>query len=635
MRNEVPPVWNSAWSLPFLFSSFTLILFSFTAAQQPSVNDKPLDWTSLLAEATDLTTLTELPSRAYTSHQVSSYDRRSVTPGDPEGWFANEDRGHCLYEGTVQKETPYYRVSPQQGQAADGVFPAGSNVGIARHRSAIGVYVWAYSTDMDGKPDLKRPLQGFIARDSFTPNGIGPVLADITGPGCITRFWSSNPSEAGTVRIFLDDAEKPVIETRLETLLTLGWPAVAGGREIPPLRSPFVGENARGCILLFPIAFAKHCVIAVDKADVQYQISYRKYAPGTPVHSFRLEDLAEQRAFLQRQTTDLKNLPPPDLVKLAKKLTPGKADETPDIRRVGLAQPTLAPGEIRHMDLIEPPGTTSNRGIVQLRCQVQAERFPEALRTTLLTISFDGSKTPQVQAPLGDFFGTAPGANAMTTLPFRLTGAGEFTSHWIMPYASSARIELSNLGNQPVTVQMETVHVPRIWTSHSLHFHASWRFSSLPTRPYQDWTVAKIKGQGHYVGTMLSVNNPVKGWWGEGDSKIWVDGETFPSHWGTGTDDDFGCGWADRTLFSQPWHAQSRVDGNEHQGYTSLFRCQMLDRIPFNKSLHYALEVRHGQPGITVQYAATAYWYARPGAQDDALPITAELLQKSLAGASP
>jgi hypothetical protein len=134
---------------------------------------------------------------------------------------------------------------------------------------------------------------------------------------------------------------------------------------------------------------------------------------------------------------------------------------------------------------------------------------------------------------------------------------------------------------------------------------------------------------------MLSVNNPAKGWWGEGDSKVWVDGEAFPSHWGTGTDDDFGCGWADRTLFSQPWHAQSRVDGNEHQGYTSLFRCHMLDRIPFNKSLHYALEVRHGQPGINVQYAATTYWYARPGAQDDAPPVTAELLQKSLAGASP
>jgi hypothetical protein len=314
---------------------------------------------------------------------------------------------------------------------------------------------------------------------------------------------------------------------------------------------------------------------------------------------------------------------------------PHQTDETPDIQRVSLAQPTLGPGEKRQIDLIEPPGTNSNRAIVQLRCQVQAERLTEALRATLLTITFDGTKAPQVQTPLGDFFGTAPGANAMTTLPLRATGAGEFTSHWIMPYASNARLELSNLGSQPVTVQTEVVHAPKAWTVRSLHFHASWRFSSLPTRPYQDWTVAEIKGEGHYVGTMLSVNNPVKGWWGEGDGKVWVDGEAFPSHWGTGTEDDFGCGWADRTLFSQPWHAQSRVDGHEHQGYTSLFRCQMLDRIPFRKSFHYALEVRHGQPGNNVQYAATAYWYARPGAVDQSPAITAELLQKSLGGTAP
>jgi len=633
--------WFFFSSVPFLLSAASFVFFSPTAAEPQLTNDKQLTWPGLLQEAADLISLTELSALPFTSHQVSSYDRRSLTPNDPEGWFANEDRGHCLYEGAVQKETPFYRTNPQQARAADGAFPAGTKVGIARHRSVVG-YVWAYATNMDGKP-LKRPLQGFIARDSFTPNPAGPVLADIQGPGCITRFWSSNPSEAGMVRIFLDNVEKPIIETRLESLLTLGWPAVAGGREIPPLHPPLVGEHARGCILLFPITFAKHCLITVEKPDVQYQINYRKYAPGTAVQPFRFDDLIEQRAFLQRLQTNLKTSKPFDLLKLANQLSAslprkegarGKEAETPDIKRASLAEPTIAPGEKRRIDLIEPPGTSSSRAIIQLHCQVQAERLQDALRMTLLTITFDGSASPQVRVPLGDFFGTAPGANTMTTLPTHTSAAGELTSHWILPYAASARLELANLGNQPVTVQMELVHVPRPWTSRSLHFHASWRFATLPTRPYRDWTVAKMTGQGHYVGTMLSVNNPVKGWWGEGDSKIWIDDEAFPSHWGTGTDDDFGCGWADQTLFSQPWHAQSRVDGNEHQGYTSLFRCRMLDRIPFNNSLHYALEVRHGQPGNTVQYAATAYWYARPGAEEDAPDITADLLQRSLAGAS-
>src|SRR5262249_13743511 len=157
--------------------------------------------------------------------------------------------------------------------------------------------------------------------------------------------------------------------------------------------------------------------IAVAKPEVQYQISYRKYDPGTAIRSFRWDDLIDQRASLERLSANLKSLSPPDLVTLAKSLTAMKTDSTPDIKLGTLAEPVLTPGEKRKIDLIEPPGTSSSRAIVQLRCQVQGERLQEALRTTLLTITFDGSATPQVRVPLGDFFGTAPGANAMTTLP--------------------------------------------------------------------------------------------------------------------------------------------------------------------------------------------------------------------------
>jgi len=57
-----------------------------------------------------------------------------------------------------------------------------------------------------------------------------------------------------------------------------------------------------------------------------------------------------------------------------------------------------------------------------------------------------------------------------------------------------------------------------------------------------DWTLLKTAGKGRFLGVMLHVMNvntcmPYDGndpcWWGEGDEKFFVDGEKFPSTFGT------------------------------------------------------------------------------------------------------
>ena len=42
-------------------------------------------------------------------------------------------------------------------------------------------------------------------------------MMDAAGPGAIVRIWSANP--AGTLRIYLDDAKKPTVETTMSDLL--------------------------------------------------------------------------------------------------------------------------------------------------------------------------------------------------------------------------------------------------------------------------------------------------------------------------------------------------------------------------------------------------------------------------------
>jgi len=192
------------------------------------------------------------------------------------------------------------------------------------------------------------------------------------------------------------------------------------------------------------------------------------------------------------------------------------------------------------------------------------------------------------------------------------------------PYRATARLSLLNLG--PLTVRAKVGVETRDWTwdDRSMHFHATWRSEyPLHTRPMQDWNYLAADGQGVYVGDSLAVMNPVAAWWGEGDEKIYVDGEVFPSHFGTGTEDYYGYAWCSNQVFTSPFHAQPRCDGPGNFGQTTVSRVRMLDGIPFTRSLRFDMEVWHWAE-VDVAYAATTYWYGRPGVTHNRPPQPAD-----------
>ena len=63
------------------------------------------------------------------------------------------------------------------------------------------------------------------------------------------------------------------------------------------------------------------------------------------------------------------------------------------------------------------------------------------------------------------------------------------------------------------------------------------------------------------MGDTLAVVNGAAAWWGEGDEKIYVDDESFPSHFGTGTEDYYGYAWCRAKSFSSPFHANRKGAG--------------------------------------------------------------------------
>jgi hypothetical protein len=188
-----------------------------------------------------------------------------------------------------------------------------------------------------------------------------------------------------------------------------------------------------------------------------------------------------------------------------------------------------------------------------------------------------------------------------------------------MPFHRQARIVVAYDGPGTVDIGGTLAVEPRRFDGTSLLFHARRRPpETIPTRPFRDWHIGTLSGgAGHLVGTVLDVENPPQTmWWGEGDEKISVDGETFPSIFGTGTEDYFGYAWSSTQTFAHPYHAQTRATGPGFAGQYSMNRFHILDPIPFTSSLRFDLEAWHWTD-TALTLAATLYWYGRPGTGDD------------------
>lgn len=416
------------------------------------------------------------------------------------------------------------------------------------------------------------------------------VLMDVPGPGAVVRFWSANPGLAGTLRVYLDGAREPALALPMSALL--------GGDG--PVESPLAAVRGRGYNLYLPIPFARHATITVDRSPgrgIYYVVGARLYPRGTQVESLSAQVLERARPALQRVQRALQHP------------RAAAGDTAISVRSA------LPAGDSISVPL--PPGPAAVRSFA---VRLGATELEEALRAVELHIDFDSART--VSAPLGDFFGAGFGLNPYVDWWRTVEANGRMTARWVMPYREAATIILRNRGDRPIRMSVRAEVGGWRWDDRSLHFHTAWRREAdLPTWPRFDWNVVSLVGRGVYVGDALAVHNPVDLWWGEGDEKIWVDDERFPSHFGTGTEDYYGYAWCSNEVFDAPFHAQPRNDAaafaqrmcRHSRGHLTNTRVRSLDAIPFHDSLRFDLEVWHWDPEARVDYAATSHWYARPG----------------------
>jgi hypothetical protein len=134
-------------------------------------------------------------------------------------------------------------------------------------------------------------------------------------------------------------------------------------------------------------------------------------------------------------------------------------------------------------------------------------------------------------------------------------------------------------------------------------------------------------GAATYVYNPSNVPTSWGNWWGEGDEKISVDQDTFPSFFGTGSEDYYNYSWSSARIFSYPFCGQPRNDGPGNRGYVANFRWHILDDIPFRDSLDFKMELRHHGVVPHFSYARIVYFYAMPEVTDDFRKISKDDLR--------
>jgi len=435
------------------------------------------------------------------------------------------------------------------------------------------------------------------------------VLMEHDGPGCITKMWTPffyykfNDRKGPNVRIYLDGEATPVVDECFIELLT--------GRSF--LKPPFGVLTARAGDSYLPIPFAKSCKVTLTAKPFYHIINYRAYPRGTTVTSFRkeqLQSLSQEIEAAGKKLYEAAAIPAQPTATKTFSLTPGSATR------------------------IELPAGPAAVGWFSIRLTPGKSGDTSYLRSVVLTAQCDGEQT--IWCPVGDFFCCADSIHPFHTWQRSVTADGTMTCRWPMPYRKFATLALENRGRRNVSAELRYGMISWRWDDRSMHFHANWRADELlPGTPFVDWNFIDIRGRGVFVGDAWTVLNPTRGWWGEGDEKIYVDGawdKGFPTHFGTGAEDYYG--WAGGVVptrddeFHEPFLANVRVggvDGNRTRGFNICTRTRSLDAIPFTERLCFDMEASPGtgqrRPTDFLGYSAVTFWYARPGATHNRPPL--------------
>ena len=435
------------------------------------------------------------------------------------------------------------------------------------------------------------------------------VMLEAEGPGAIVRWWMTfgNVNALNSyVRVYIDNHPSPVIEGMAPQLIGKG---LLAPDPLSSAVSPLTEPQRQGYNLYLPIPFSRSCKVTLENdsivitpqrrsPSIYYNICARLYEKGTRVVSMRSEMLSADSLAVSECASAIAAAGEADPKEALKSFTAGKyAPGTACIVRVNKTGLALS----------------------SFSLSLTAADTAAALKNTMIHMRFDGRET--VAVPAGCLFGTGYSYNSYRTRFSKVDEDGRMSLFWLMPFRDSCEISVFNGSADSVNISASVTMAPYKWDISSMHFAASWHeYSAVETAGsentggtglHTDLNIALLKGRGVYSGDAVVVFNTADAWWGEGDEKIYVDGERFPSSFGTGTEDYFGYAWCRPEPFAHPLISQPAGYGNFHPGMTVNMRYRILDAIPFNESIRADIELWHWVKTV-IDYSVTSYYYISP-----------------------
>ncbi len=472
---------------------------------------------------------------------------------------------------------------------------------LSRYNEETGVYE-NWDANADNGHDTPRTEDG------------GYLAADLTGPGALVRIWSAEPRQ-GHIKIYIDGETEPTVDMPFADLFGTG--------EAPFNLSALCYDASRGKNCYVPITFNESCrVVFYGDWGMYYHIGHIKFAENTQVEPFSMPVSEGQLAALQRVNDYF---------------TDGLGEAPTHYEGETTTQKTVTVPAGGSVNLLDVQGSGAVTGItVKLNGMEDPGDDWDALAAMTLSAHWDGEESPAVWSTLGGFFGSITGTNEYASLPLGVKEDGTMYCYWYMPYENGAVLTIGNDGSRDYEIEYSVTTAPlsQEEAAGSLRFHAKWNRLTDPekTDRWPDAQFLSTSGTGRFVGTSLHIykeigmSDPDYGsdwWWGEGDEKFFIDGEKFPSWFGTGSEDYFGYAWGSWMPFTAAYHSQPFTNGGMFGvGNRLNNRFHILDSVPFEESFEGYFEKYH-RDGYS-NWVFTNFWYLEPEGTDPYGPVSLE-----------
>jgi len=238
---------------------------------------------------------------------------------------------------------------------------------------------------------------------------------------------------------------------------------------------------------------------------------------------------------------------------------------------------------------------TGASGTVRRIWMTFPDRSPQMLRSLKIEMYWDGATKPAVSAPVGEFFGIGLGQKvAFESVFFSDPEGRSFNCTIPMPFRTGMKIVMVNESKNNLDELFYDVDYT-LGDKHAanmLYFHAHYRREN-PTTIQKDYEILpRIEGRGRYLGTNIGVIVNTKEyfntWWGEGEVKIYLDGDReLPTIAGTGTEDYIGTAWG-QGKFANLYQGSPVADENAKRW--SFYRYHVVDPIYFYRDARITMQ---------------------------------------------